>query len=244
MVKMISWKTLMTQISAKAEIEKFSTDVGAIDTLLNVGMTYSTSPLKLLLDYVTDSILTTNDNGLWAELDIWLSSFKENDKRFIYLLSSKLREYIKFYNKILTDAGVQRNLIYAKTYSNSGSASSVERGTNSATPQNSSLYNPQAPESDALFDEAIANYASEIDKNKASSTTEAHGGSTTGVTGVTWEEQKKNLQLMFYNELKDYIMSIPERIYSAYALETMPAPALFIKMLKNYKEVANALKNE
>ena len=243
MVKLIKWKTLMTQISAKTELEKFESDVTDIDTALNNGLTYSESSLKDLLEVVTDEILTDSDDGMWAELDIWLSSFREKDKRFIYLLSAKLREYLKFYKKILTDSGVQRNLIYSKTYNNSGTASSIERGTNSTTPQNSSLYDSSHPESDSLFDQAIADFASAIDKNKASSQSESHGGSRTGVTGVTWEEQKKNLQLMFYNELKDYIMTIPERIYSHYSLDTMPAPALFIKMIQNYLEVGNALKN-
>lgn len=240
-VKKIKWKELMTNLGADTEFDKFLTDLENVDTKLNTSLNYSYSVLKALLGEIDNNILTSNNTGYWAELDIWLSSFRENDKRFILLLSSKLREYLGFYLKVLTDAGVQRNLIYSKTYTNNGSASSTERGTDSVTPQNSNLYDSEHPESDSLFDQAIANYASEINKNKAQSTTSSYGGSTTGVTGVTWDEQKKNLQMLFYNELKDYIMSIPERIYNYYALETIPAPDLFKRMVDNFHEVIDNL---
>ena len=237
MIKKLKWKTLMTQISAKTEVEKFATDVEAIDTELNTGLNYSTKSLKSLLGCVTEDILTSADTGIWKDLLIFVSSYKENDKRFIYLLCSKLREYLDFYKKILTDEGIQRSMVYAKTYTNNGSASSTERGLDSTTPQNSNLYDPQNPESDSLFDQAIANYASSIDKSKASSTSQSYGGSTTNVSGVTWDEAKKNIQLLFFNELKDYIMSIPERIYSYYSIDTIPAPELFKLTLEHIKAV-------
>ena len=238
-IKKLKWQTLMSQINAKTEFESFVTDVEAIDSSLNTGLSYTGKALKNLLQVVTDEILTSANTCIWKDMLIFVSSYRENDKRFVYLLSAKLREYLDFYKKILTDAGVQRNLVYAKTYNNAGSASSVERGTNSTTPQNSNLYDSEHPESDSLFDEAIANYASAIDKNKASSTSESHGGSRTAVSGVTWDEQKKNIQLMFYNELKDYIISIPERIYSYYSIDTIPAPELIKLAIKHFEEVAD-----
>jgi len=238
-VKKITWKTLMTQISAKTELELFVNDITSLDDALNENLGYSAKPLKLLMESVTEDIMTPSNQGLWKDLPIWVSSYRENDKRFVYLVSSKLREYIGFYKKILEDEGVQRRLVYSKEYSNLGSASSTERGTDSVTPQNSNLYDSEHPESDSLFDEAIANYASSINKNKANSSTSSSGDSVTNVTGTTWEEQKKNLQMFYYNELKEYIMSLPERFYSYYSLETIPAPELFKMFVDNLRQTAS-----
>ena len=227
MIKKILWKNLMTNLDAKTEFDKFNNEVKAVDDLINAKLSgYSTQSLFKILDLVCDQMLTNNDNGIWADLPVFMSSYREHDKRFIFLLCSNLREYIGFYKAMLTNNGVSRALEYAKTYSNDGEASSTERRTDSETPQNPSLYDSTHPESDTLFDQAIADYASAIGKNKASSTSKSWGGSTTNVSGVTWEEAKKNLQYVFYNELKNFIMSIPERIYSYYSLETTPMPSL------------------
>lgn len=242
-VKKIKWVSLMAQINPSNIISSYYTDFSAIDALLNEQVSSSASSLNNLAVSVAGFLSSTPSNK-WADLDIYVSSWKERDDRFVLLLQNKMREYVGFYKKILTDEGVQRHLVYAKTYNATGSASSSERGTNSTTPQNSNLYDPQHPESDALFDEAIANYASSIDKNKASSTTSSQGGSTTNVTGTTWDEEKKNLQLFFYNELKEFIMSLPERIYSYYSLEAIPAPELFKKMLEYLSQVRDIIVNE
>ena len=148
-----------------------------------------------------------------------------------------------FYEKIITDEGVSRNLSYAKEYSNEGSASSVDRGINSETPQNSNLYDSEHPESDSLFDEAIADYASNINKSKASQSSSNEGSSTTTVRGGTWDEQKKNIELMFFNELKEYIVSIPDRIYNYYSIDTVPAPELAIMQCNYLKDIAELLES-
>lgn len=177
------------------------------------------------------------EQSMWKDLLIYTSSYKDTDCRYVQLLIQKLYEYAGFYNKVLTDEGVQRHLVYAKDYSNQGQASSTERGTDSVTPQNSNLYNSDETTADTLFDEAIANFASGINKNKASSSSSSSGDSTTTVTGTTWDEQKKNLQMLFYNELCDYIMSIPERIYAYYSLDSIPVPELCKLFCQHMKEV-------
>lgn len=244
-VKKIKWNQLMSNIDAQDIFDDSEQELIYIDNKINqFSQSYASKPLRDLMKCVDDNFLKASNSNIWKNLDIYLSSYRENDKRFVLLLKNKLREYLGFYSKILTDTGVQRSLVYAKTYSASGSASSTERGFNSTTPQNSSLYDSTHPESDSLFDEAIANYASSIDKNKASSLTSSEGGSETNVSGVTWEEAKKNLQLLFYNELKDYIMSIPERIYSYYCLETLPAPELYKATVEYIETVIDIMKNE
>ena len=248
-IKKIKWITLVTQNNAHEIITGLLNEIEDIDELLN-GEDISTDMLKELAQYVVSYHLQgvvegePNDNLIWKDMDVFTSSWKEKDKRFIFLLKNKLREYVLFYKKILTDAGVQRALVYEKSYENDGNASSTERGTNSATPQNSNLYDSEHPESDSLFDQAIADYASSIDKTKANSNSHSEGGSTTNVTGTTWEEGKKNLQLMFYNELKEYIMSLPDRIYSYYSLETIPAPYLCKKMIEHLDTVREMLETD
>lgn len=243
MIKKIRWIKLVKNIDAQDIFDDTEQELIYIDNKINaLTQSMASKELRDLMKYVDDYFLKAGDdyihsgNNIWKDLYIYVSSFKENDKRFILLLKNKLREYIGFYRKILTDSGVQRALVYDKTYQNEGSASSVERGTNSETPQNSNLYDSEHPESDSLFDEAIANFASNIDKTKASSESSSSGGSTTEVTGVTWEEGKKNLQLLFYNELKEYLMSIPERIFSYYSIDTMPVPELAKMWIEYFKE--------
>lgn len=244
-IKKIKWKTLITQIDAQDVFDDTQQELEYIDNKLNaLTLSMNSNELSDLMKYVDEYFLQPNKTLVWENMPIFVSSFKEMDRRFILLLKNKMREYIGFYKKILEDSGVQRALVYDKTYENDGNANTVERGTNSTTPQNSNLYNPAQPESDSLFDEAIANYASAIDKNKAHSDSHSEGGSVTNVTGVTWEESKKNLQLMFYNELKEYIMSIPDRIYSYYSLDTIPAPQLCKTFIEHLVAVAEMMKTD
>lgn len=236
------WDELITNNNAASILTGVTQDLANIDDLLNAKSEGITSYyLRDLSTYVKENLLSVN--GVWKDLPIFVSSYKYNDKRIIALIKNKLREYILFYEKLVTDEGVSRNLSYAKEYENEGSASSVERGTNSETPQNSNLYNPSQPESDALFDEAIGDYASNINKNKASSSSSSEGTSRTVVTGGTWDEQKKSIELMFFNELKEYIISIPERIYSWYSIDTVPFTELKVMEGEYLKDLAEMLKS-
>lgn len=237
-----TWNQLIEQNSPASIITGVITDLENIDTLLNEKSEgISSSYLKDLANHVKTALLSSN--GIWKDLPIFVSSYKFADKRIIHLISNKLREYVLFYEKIITDEGVSRNLSYAKEYSNEGSANSVDRGINSETPQNSNLYDSEHPESDSLFDEAIADYASNINKSKASQTSSNEGSSTTTVRGGTWDEQKKNIELMFFNELKEYIVSIPDRIYNYYSIDTVPAPELAIMQCNYLKDIAELLES-
>ena len=247
-VKKIKWKELMTNVISALDDSDIEDDLEAIDTLVNEYLGeeahITANYLASLFSYVKDDILTADSDGMWADIPVYISSYKEKDKRLIYLINAKLREYIGFYNKILTDEGVQRHLVYSKEYENDGNSDNIDRGINSNTPQNSNLYDSTHPESDSKFDQAIADYASEIDKKKSHSNSHTEGTSGTTVSGTTWDEGKKNIQMIFYNELKDYIFSIPERIYHHYSLETIPAPELVKRMIQHYCEVREMLDNE
>lgn len=242
MIQKKTWDELITNNEAHDILDDVAQEAQYIDSKLNEQtQSFRSHDLEDLVTYVRTYMLSIN--GVWKDLPIYVSSFKFNDKRIIHLIKNKVREYLLFYRKLVTDNGVSRNLSYVKNYTNAGTASSVERGTNSETPQNSSLYNPAQPESDSLFDEAIADYASNINKNKASSESSNEGNSETLVTGGTWEEQKKNLQLVFFNELKEYIISIPDRIYSYYSIDTIPFTELQVFRGKYYKDLADLLES-
>lgn len=237
-VKKIKWSTLMSNLSICSALADLTAVIDEIDDLLNENISSSEDYLRALFDNVEG--VFHPQTSIWKDMPIFISSYKEHDARFANLLCNKVREYINFYYKILTDSGVQRALAYSKSYSNSGSSSSQERGTDSVTPQNASLYDSQHPESDSLFDQAIADFASSINKTKGSTTSSTSGSSSTNVSGTTWEEAKQNLKLMFFNELKDYLMSLPERVYAYYSLETMPIRFLheeFINYIKGLESI-------
>lgn len=257
-IKKIKWQDLMNYLNPNDYL--FDDSVGQtdkstyaliceIDSLIN-GLIdedngYIQTPLEDLVTFIEDRFFVSSENDcLWYNMPLWTSTYIEKDARFLILLKNKLREYLAFYKKILTDEGVQRHLVYDKEYENDGNSDNLERGINSNTPQNSSLYDSEHPESDAKFDQAIADYASTIDKNKAHTTSHTEGTSGTTVSGTTWEEGKKNIQMMFFNELKDYIFSLPERIYSFYSLETIPEPELAKKFIEHLYEVKAILFNE
>lgn len=238
-IKKMAWQELMPKI-LPSRLDSSLTGLASLITEVNnkQATLIGQSNLSIIYNEVIIALCRdVNNPSPWKDLTIFVSSFKESDCRFTQLLIQKLMEYAGFYKKILTDSGVQRALSYGKTYTNNGSSSSQERGIDSVTPQNSSLYDSQHPESDSLFDQAIADFASGINKNKTSVTSSNYGGSTTSVSGVTWEEQKKNLQMLFYNELCDYLMSIPERIYAYYSIDTIPAPELAKFMSQHIKDV-------
>ena len=244
-IKKIKWQTLIEQIDAQDILDDTEQELKYIDGKINeLTTSIQANELTDLMKYVDNYHLKPSEDLIWYDMDIVVSSWKEKDKRFVLLLKNKLREYIGFYRKILTDAGVQRALVYAKEFENDGNASGLERTSDSQTPQNSNLYNADEETADTLFDQAIANYASGINKNKSSSTSHTEGESSTTVTGTTWEEAKKNIELIFYNELKEYIMSIPERIYSYYSIDTLPAPLLCKKMLEHFEAVKDLLETD
>lgn len=169
----------------------------------------------------------------------------------------------------------------SSTKRTTGNKNELGRKIHSETPQNSALYDSQTGSiGDALFDQAIADYASSLDRNKvgtdyqdnegvenesndttnesrsetgnsslsgsqkdsASGSTETtnEGSSATKVTGTTWEESRKNLDLVFYNELKDYIFRLPELVYSYYSIDTKP----FTDLYKDFIQYIESLESQ
>ena len=245
-IKKMTWTELMQTIipsRLSASITNLTSLIGQVNTAQQtlIGSSNLSNVYNEMLILLCQNV---NVDSAWKDLVIVGSDFKLNDCRYPQFLFQKAYEYAGFYKKILTDEGVQRALVYAKTYNNSGTASSTVRGANSNTPQNSMLYNATEATANELFDQAIADYATTIDRTKASSTSSSQGGSRTSVSGTTWEEGKKNLQMRFYSELVNFIATIPERIYSWYSLDTMPAPELMKNFCQYLDEVAEIFQDE
>lgn len=164
----------------------------------------------------------SNNNNIWLEMPIWMSSYRYNDSRIFTLLYTKLIEYLGFYNRILTDEGVAKKLVTHRTFEASSDSSGSSKDYDSETPQ-IQLTN---------FDEAI-NYASRLGKTEDSATKDTDGSTDFELSKVEYDEALKNLKLTFYDELVEYMLRLPEIVYNYYCLDTMPVTDL-VKEYHNY----------
>lgn len=163
-----------------------------------------------------------DDNNIWKDMPIWVSSYKYNDSRIYIMLYTKLIEYLGFYNRILTDEGVAKKLVTHRTFEASSDSSGSSKDYDSETPQ-IQLTN---------FDEAI-NYASRLGKTEDSATKDTDGSTDFELSKVEYDEALKNLKLTFYDELVEYMLRLPEIVYNYYCLDTMPVTDL-VKEYHNY----------
>lgn len=184
--------------------------------------------IRDLLERVREDYFTAN--GIWKDLPIWLSSFKENDRRFSFIIRDKLTRYMTFLTKMVIDEGLQRKLSIDKGFNNSASSGSRDKGYFSETPQ-MELDN---------FEEGIA-YASNLSKNESTANSSQNGTSYTRESEATWKEQMENLRFAFYNELAEYIANIPNMAYSYFCLDGRPAGDIQIEYRKYLKDVVDNL---
>lgn len=201
-----------------------------IDEKFYAKISEGTSPLYLseLLPYISENFFTPN-NSLWDEMPIYVSSYKFSDKRIINEISVRLLQYIGFYNKILTDDGVAREVVTHRTFASEGDNSGDYKNYESETPQ-IGLTN---------FDEAI-NYASRLEKNEDSRHTEKSGSSDYELKSFNWDEALRNMKLVFYDDLVRYINRIPELIYNYYSTDEIPVGESikgYFDMLKDLRDI-------
>ena len=166
------------------------------------------------------------ENNIWSDLDIFVSSFKKEDIRIFMELRTRLLQYLGFYKKILSDDGVARKMVTHRTYSGSGSSEGVYKNYYSETPQ-VNLTN---------FDDAI-NYASNLEKNEDGRSTSKEGESDYELKSFNWDEALKNMKMVFYNDLIRYINSIPLLVYNYYALEQYPVGYSIEKYFETLKDL-------
>lgn len=226
----LTWNELLTgkPVLTKAEYDGLFAD---IDELLNskIDENLSVSLMKDVYDDVVDYYLTVGDNNNWKDLDIWLSSFKRNDRRIFNQIRLKLLQYLGFYKKILNDDGIARSVITHRSYSDSNSSSGTNNSAYSETPQ-VDVSTATLPDI-----EDTLQYLSNVTHNKDDIEGSREGESDLTVSSKTWDEEQKNLSLIFYNALCEYVVRIPEMIYNYYCLETNPVPDLLLKSVDYFK---------
>lgn len=214
MTKKTTWQELIVKTKTD-EILDGHVDATAeeIDTLY-LNKFGVDSKISALIQYMNGSYFATGDdlsNNPWKDLPIFISSYAENDQRLYYQLSQKINDYLAFYKKIITDDGLALKMTIQRYYASTGSSSNTNKNIESETPS-IALDN---------FDQGIA-YASNLSKQTNDSEDSASGNSTDTHTKKTWDEEMKNMRLLFYNELVDYIANLPELIYNHYCLDSTP----------------------
>lgn len=238
MIKQMTWLELMTennvgnyaldQNGLKALIEEvdylftksYRETTGSSDNDKRLTNIY----LDIINHYTSTSETGVNEN-YWKDMPIYVSSYNYRLKAPFGEVILRLTQYLGFYKKILTDKGLARSVVTHRDYRNAGHSEGTNKNTNSETPQ---------IETD--FDDIIK-YASSLTKNEDETESSTWGDSDLSVESKSWEEEEKNLKLVFYNDLCDYIKRIPQWLYSQYALDCLPAKAIVEETFKYFKEL-------
>lgn len=236
MIQKKKWIEILTQNNVgdyKIDSEGMYALIDAVDLLYT--KTYRTveegqqgdKTIHNLFKEICDNFLTTVEaNNLWADMPIWVSSYEWKNKAHFSEIILRLTQYLGFYKRILTDNGLARSVVTHRDYSDAGHTSGTNKGYNSETPQ-TQLEN---------FDDAIK-FASSLNKNEDVSDSTRNGQSNLTVDSKSWEEAEKNLKLIFYNDLCDYIKRIPQMLYREYSLSTMPFDAIVEETFKYFRDM-------
>ena len=214
MVVKKTWNELLTETNGiTGIIDTTVINLGKdVDTSFNTKYEKGHTNLEGLLRDIKDYFLTSSDNNVWKELNIFMSSYKLKDFRFCRVIRDNLIKYLIFINKMINDEGIKRRMSTSRSFSNGTSSESEDKNYFSETPQ-ATLDN---------FETAIIKYASNLGKNDVTSTTRQNGSNTENVNSANWEEEFKNLEFAFYNDLADYITRIPDMLYNNFCLDSRP----------------------
>ena len=207
-----TWKELMTNqpSTLTAFFTATETLASQVDSAFNTKYGFSTNVSGALSAIKTDFLNSTN--SVWDEMPIYMSSFKWNDRRFILDLQDRLQKYLGFIKKMITDEGLKRRMIINRSYSNGTHSTGTDKNYFSETPQ-AELDN---------FENALIRYASNLGKNTNDTQTNQNGSSGETTTSTNWDEEFKNLEFAFYNDLVDFITRLPDMIYQNYCLDQRP----------------------
>lgn len=214
-----TWNELMTENSSIEDI--ITSDVITLsqnlDTEFNTKYGIKTRVEDCIKLVSQDYLLTVDNggNGLWEDLPIYMSSYKVKDRRMCIQISDNLIRYLRFLIKMIADEGLQRKMVVSRNFNNLNTSHNTDKNVYSETPQLQLQ----------TFEEAI-NYASNVSRsdNEGGSTQSGLSGET--ATNVNWDEALKNLQFAFYNDIIDYIISIPSELYNYFSLDSRPITEL------------------
>lgn len=181
---------------------------------------------NLYNEIITHFVTNTTADNYWADMPIFVSSWNWKDKYPFGLLVLRLTQYLGFYKKILTDNGLARSVVTHREFSNSGESDGTNRAYETETPQ-IELEN---------FEEGIK-YASALNKNVDHSESSSSGDSDLTVSSKSWDEEEKNMKLVFYNDLCDFVREIPQWIYSQYAIDSLPSDEIVRETFNYFKDM-------
>ena len=211
-------------------LENLATQIDTkISSKIVITPSVSVTPVKDAFDSLEEYFTDDENDNVWADLPLFTSSFKYKTKRILDEIYNRMIQYMSFYLRILEDDGVARKLVTHRDYSSTGQSSGEYKNYESETPQ-VELTN---------FDDAIK-YASNLEKNEDLRNTQKWGGSNFELKSFNWDEALRNMKMVFYNDLVNYILSLPILVYNYYALDEYPiqeSVVQYFKYLKDLKDI-------
>ena len=228
-------KKLWTELLTSNHFENvISTDVltlaGYIDTLMLQKFEINTS-LQTYLTYIKTSFFSSEGNNQWSALNIFISSYSLGDQRFVYLLNDKLKKYLGFYNKFISQDGLAKTISVNRDYEDHSGSRNDNQNIHSELPQ-IELNN---------FEDGIK-YASTLDKDSASGVVNTNGENSETRNEVTWDEAMENLRTMLFNDLIDYITNIPNMLFNHYSLDTTPYLEIIKSTFRYFENLSEVYK--
>lgn len=231
-IKIMKWNDLMTKININDCINNKSALYNVIKNLNDIynekvkGLGI-TNPYNLTKMYEVVIDIITKD---WNDLDIGVSSFGINQLRVLDI-TNKYIQYVIWATKVVSDDGIAGIISNSRILGEKGVNTGKSKDTNSDLPQ-------VDVNSQSQF-ELDMSYVSNINNNDSSSNYNRDVNETTNMKSRTWEQEVKNLQMVYMNEIVDYITKLPYTIYKAYSLDATPVPLLISNYMKSFKDLYN-----
>lgn len=233
MIIKMTWTDFLTSIDNQIKLftrsdSDYSKLLDQLETAINSKFK-GIQPMKVKdMQEVVNSLLS--DTGSWKDLNIYLSSYSLNGLRVLSIYN-KTVQYLSWALKVITDNGVAGKIANSRKLG--------ENGTNTGKSKDTYSELPQVDTNTVSQFELDISYVSNISNNDNNSTYNRDVNEESNVTSTTWKEEVDNLQMIYMNEICNYIMNIPYTIYRAYSLDSMPVNELVKAYYKSVKEVFN-----
>ena len=225
-----TWDTQFARLYNSTLLQDLAEELdGKVSSKIVSEDTYTVTSIKDALDSLEEYLKDDEVDNVWRDMTIFMSSFKFRTHRIVDELLNRLIQYMSFYNRMLEDDGVARKLVTHRDYSSTGQSSGEYKNYESETPQ-VQLTN---------FDDAIK-YASNLEKNEDLRNTQKWGGSDFELKSFNWDEALRNMKMVFYNDLVNYVLSVPVLVYNYYALDQYPVQESvieYINYMKNLRDI-------
>ena len=226
-----TWKELLqanSNLNGCLNDQNILSQAEALDTAFSTKYGVATHVKQCIQDMSDDYLSTDTESSteLWEDLEIFMSSFKVKDRRPIIKIKDNLLRYLRFLTKMIADEGLTRKMIVSRNFDNNNTSSNTDKNVYSETPSLDIQ----------TFEDAIS-YASNVSRNDNEGESHQSGASGETATNVNWDEALKNIQFAFYNEIVDYITSLPSELYNYYSLDSRPITELIKYTRKTLFEI-------